>query len=145
MFWPLNCRSWSRSEMIDCCIELPRYIKKIKVLDFLIALLKEKYVFVLFFQNVAKWVKFATIVLGTFCGHFCLFVCFKFDSVWFMIFPGNRTAWILPFSSGGFIYVALVTVVPDLLKETCPWWVRDPAVKIRWLHYDKNFHCYCLT
>ena len=36
-------------------------------------------------------------------------------------FVGNRTAWILPFTAGGFIYVALVTVVPDLLKETDPW------------------------
>jgi zinc transporter 13 len=33
---------------------------------------------------------------------------------------GDRTAWILPFTSGGFIYIALVTVVPDLLKETNP-------------------------
>ena len=31
---------------------------------------------------------------------------------------GDSTAWILPFTSGGFIYIALVTVVPDLLQET---------------------------
>ncbi|XP_050397992.1 zinc transporter ZIP13 [Patella vulgata] len=30
---------------------------------------------------------------------------------------GDRTAWILPFTSGGFLYIALVTVVPDLLQE----------------------------
>ncbi|KAJ8394929.1 hypothetical protein AAFF_G00040520 [Aldrovandia affinis] len=30
------------------------------------------------------------------------------------------TAWILPFSSGGFLYIALVNVVPDLLEETNP-------------------------
>lgn len=30
----------------------------------------------------------------------------------------NATAWILPFSSGGFLYIALVNVVPDLLEET---------------------------
>lgn len=30
---------------------------------------------------------------------------------------GENTAWILPFTSGGFIYIALVTVVPDLLDE----------------------------
>ncbi|XP_026992932.2 zinc transporter ZIP13 isoform X2 [Tachysurus fulvidraco] len=29
----------------------------------------------------------------------------------------NATAWILPFSSGGFLYIALVSVVPDLLEE----------------------------
>lgn len=31
---------------------------------------------------------------------------------------GDRTAAILPFTAGGFIYIALVTVVPELLKET---------------------------
>lgn len=33
---------------------------------------------------------------------------------------GDSTAWVLPFTSGGFIYIALVTIVPDLLKETRP-------------------------
>lgn len=28
------------------------------------------------------------------------------------------TAWILPFTSGGFLYIALVNVVPDLLEES---------------------------
>ncbi|XP_065123721.1 zinc transporter ZIP13 isoform X1 [Paramisgurnus dabryanus] len=32
----------------------------------------------------------------------------------------NATAWILPFTSGGFLYIALVNVVPDLLEETNP-------------------------
>ncbi|XP_018618659.1 zinc transporter ZIP13 isoform X2 [Scleropages formosus] len=32
----------------------------------------------------------------------------------------NSTAWILPFTSGGFIYIALVNIVPDLLQETNP-------------------------
>ncbi|KAL8570412.1 hypothetical protein ACOMHN_035830 [Nucella lapillus] len=30
---------------------------------------------------------------------------------------GERTVWILAFTSGGFLYIALVTVVPDLLQE----------------------------
>ncbi|KAM9366915.1 zinc transporter ZIP13 [Symphorus nematophorus] len=30
----------------------------------------------------------------------------------------NATAWILPFTSGGFLYIALVNVVPDLLRES---------------------------
>ncbi|GFO07741.1 Zinc transporter zip13-like [Plakobranchus ocellatus] len=34
---------------------------------------------------------------------------------------GERTAWILPFTSGGFMYIALVTVVPDLLEEKHGW------------------------
>lgn len=33
---------------------------------------------------------------------------------------GDRTSAILPFTAGGFIYIALVTVVPDILKETSP-------------------------
>ncbi|KAM8893366.1 zinc transporter ZIP13 isoform 2-T2 [Spinachia spinachia] len=30
----------------------------------------------------------------------------------------NATAWILPFTSGGFLYIALVNVVPELLEES---------------------------
>ena len=30
----------------------------------------------------------------------------------------NTTAWILPFTAGGFVYVSMVTVLPELLKET---------------------------
>lgn len=30
----------------------------------------------------------------------------------------SATAWILPFTSGGFLYIALVNVVPDLLEES---------------------------
>uniref|UniRef100_A0A3B3R637 Zinc transporter ZIP13 n=1 Tax=Paramormyrops kingsleyae TaxID=1676925 RepID=A0A3B3R637_9TELE len=33
---------------------------------------------------------------------------------------GNSTAWILPFTSGGFLYIALVNIVPDLLQESNP-------------------------
>ncbi|CAD5111043.1 DgyrCDS395 [Dimorphilus gyrociliatus] len=31
---------------------------------------------------------------------------------------GNKTAWVLPFTSGGFLYIALLSILPDLLKET---------------------------
>ncbi|XP_043938830.1 zinc transporter ZIP13 isoform X2 [Protopterus annectens] len=34
---------------------------------------------------------------------------------------GDTVAWILPFTSGGFIYIALVNVVPDLLQERSLW------------------------
>lgn len=30
------------------------------------------------------------------------------------------TAWILPFTAGGFIYVATVSVIPELLQEARP-------------------------
>jgi zinc transporter 13 len=32
------------------------------------------------------------------------------------------TSWIIPFTSGGFINIALVTVLPDILKETKTYW-----------------------
>ncbi|XP_078404941.1 zinc transporter ZIP13 [Cetorhinus maximus] len=34
---------------------------------------------------------------------------------------GDSVAWILPFTSGGFLYIALVSVVPDLLQEKDVW------------------------
>lgn len=34
---------------------------------------------------------------------------------------GERAVWVLPFTSGGFMYIALVTVVPDLLQEKHGW------------------------
>ncbi|XP_012554329.1 zinc transporter ZIP13 isoform X1 [Hydra vulgaris] len=30
---------------------------------------------------------------------------------------GDSSAWVLPFTSGGFLYIAMVTIVPDLQKE----------------------------
>ncbi|XP_058162199.1 zinc transporter ZIP13 isoform X1 [Dasypus novemcinctus] len=33
----------------------------------------------------------------------------------------TTVAWILPFTSGGFLYIALVNVLPDLLEEDDPW------------------------
>lgn len=33
---------------------------------------------------------------------------------------GDSTAWVLPFTSGGFIYIAMVTIVPELLQESRP-------------------------
>jgi zinc transporter 13 len=36
------------------------------------------------------------------------------------------TLWIYPFAAGGFIYIALVSLIPDMINEesTMPWW-RD--------------------
>ena len=31
------------------------------------------------------------------------------------------TAWILPFTAGGFIYIATVSVIPELLGDTKLW------------------------
>lgn len=32
-----------------------------------------------------------------------------------------RTSWIMPFTAGGFLHIALVTVLPDLLQEEDRW------------------------
>lgn len=32
-----------------------------------------------------------------------------------------RTSWIMPFTAGGFLHIALVTVLPDLLQEEDKW------------------------
>lgn len=34
---------------------------------------------------------------------------------------GTTTLWILPFTAGGFIYIALVSVLPELLEDTTMW------------------------
>ena len=33
----------------------------------------------------------------------------------------DAVAWILPFTAGGFIYIATVSVIPELLKESKIW------------------------
>lgn len=38
----------------------------------------------------------------------------------FLIFTDARTSWILPFTAGGFLHIALVTVLPELLDEKNP-------------------------
>lgn len=34
---------------------------------------------------------------------------------------GAAVAWILPFTAGGFIYIATVSVIPELLEDSKPW------------------------
>lgn len=34
------------------------------------------------------------------------------------LYTEARTSWIMPFTAGGFLHIALVTVLPDLIKET---------------------------
>jgi zinc transporter 13 len=34
---------------------------------------------------------------------------------------GAKTAWILPFTAGGFIHIALISILPDILKEDNAW------------------------
>ena len=35
--------------------------------------------------------------------------------------PPQATAWILPFTAGGFIYIAMVSVIPALLEDCSLW------------------------
>lgn len=41
-----------------------------------------------------------------------------FSNKTFILCLENASSWILPFTSGGFLYIALVNVVPDLLEES---------------------------
>lgn len=34
---------------------------------------------------------------------------------------GAKTAWILPFTAGAFLHIAMVSILPDLLRENDPW------------------------
>ena len=43
-----------------------------------------------------------------------------FNGLFYFVILGEKTAWVLPFTSGGFIYIAMVTVVPDILEEKHP-------------------------
>ena len=53
--------------------------------------------------------------------YYCYFVLNAHAVIFVFVYSsGDSVAWILPFTSGGFLYIALVTVVPDLLKETNP-------------------------
>ena len=51
----------------------------------------------------------AMIGTCTFCG----LLADSFSSV--------ATMWILPFTAGGFIYIATVSVIPELLEDTSIW------------------------
>ncbi|XP_058808031.1 zinc transporter ZIP13 isoform X2 [Phymastichus coffea] len=51
---------------------------------------------------------------GGICGAL-IAVIFSGDAV------ESKTSWILPFTAGGFLHIGLVTVLPELLKETDPW------------------------
>lgn len=52
--------------------------------------------------------------------YYLLWLCLS-NNQSFHICAGETVAWILPFTSGGFLYIALVNVVPDLLEEKNPW------------------------
>jgi len=41
-----------------------------------------------------------------------------------------RTSWILPFTAGSFLHIALVTILPDLLEEQDP---RESFKQLAWL------------
>ncbi|KAI4486942.1 hypothetical protein M0802_012199 [Mischocyttarus mexicanus] len=47
-----------------------------------------------------------------------------FGSMAALVFSGGeieaRTSWILPFTAGGFLHIGLVTILPELLKESSP-------------------------
>ena len=48
--------------------------------------------------------------VGAMCGTLCGLLAEGVDS--------SAIAWILPFTAGGFIYIATVSVIPELLQDT---------------------------
>ena len=55
--------------------------------------------------------QFATAFAGLFGAVFALSYSSAKDA-------GDVTSWILPFTSGGFLYISLVGIIPDLVKES---------------------------
>lgn len=53
-------------------------------------------------------------------GNLNYILFFFFGKLNFTLFAEARTSWIMPFTAGGFLHIALVTVLPDLLQETNP-------------------------
>lgn len=60
----------------------------------------------------AMFVQLVTAV-GAMTGTFCGLMAEGAGSA--------ATAWILPFTAGGFIYIATVAVIPDLLEDSSAW------------------------
>lgn len=54
-----------------------------------------------------------TTAIGALCGTYVSLLAGGMGSV--------ATAWILPFTAGGFIYIATVSVIPELLSDTKFW------------------------
>ncbi|KAK0096114.1 hypothetical protein PV326_006402 [Microctonus aethiopoides] len=54
-----------------------------------------------------------TTAVGALCGTYVSLLAEGMDDV--------ATAWILPFTAGGFIYIATVSVIPELLSDTKFW------------------------
>ena len=42
----------------------------------------------------------------------------------------DATAWILPFTAGGFIYIATVSVIPELLEESKIWQTTKEVIAL---------------
>lgn len=51
--------------------------------------------------------------VGAMCGTICSLMAEGLGDA--------AIAWILPFTAGGFIYIATVSVIPELLESSSPW------------------------
>ncbi|KAF7997740.1 hypothetical protein HCN44_009138 [Aphidius gifuensis] len=63
-------------------------------------------------KKKAIWLQLSTAI-GALCGTYVALLAEGMDAV--------VTSWILPFTAGGFIYIATVTVIPELLSDTKFW------------------------
>lgn len=51
----------------------------------------------------------------------------------------QKTSWILPFTCGGFLNIALVTILPDLLREDNTWYCSFPFITNTFLRERTQF------
>lgn len=47
--------------------------------------------------------------------------CKKCSNIKSLIVQAAAASWVLPFTAGGFIYIATVTVIPELLEDSSLW------------------------
>lgn len=52
--------------------------------------------------------------LGALCG--CVISCYSSDP--HALAEQAQSSWVLPFTAGGFIYIAAVSVIPELLEKS---------------------------
>lgn len=55
--------------------------------------------------------------LGALMG--CLVSLWSVDP--FAVAEAAQSSWVLPFTAGGFIYIATVSILPELLEKTTFW------------------------
>jgi zinc transporter 7 len=67
-------------------------------------------------KRKAMFVQLLT-ALGAMCG--CVISLWSADP--YALAEAAQSSWVLPFTAGGFIYIATVSIIPGLLEKTSFW------------------------